>query len=280
MTLLQRIRGGVGSIRSMVGAFVRIDYIDEISYPASFLMGQLAIFVPVVTTFFIGQLTVGSENAELFGDDYFTFAVLGLAIAGMMQSALSGFGFSLQRAQERGTLETFLVEPVPWTVLPLVMNVWRVALGAINGLLVLLVGWLLGAQYDLSGLPMFVLLIAMSLVASQAIGILAASFLVLAKRSTAVIRLYTLLASILAGSVFSVDQLPPWLSTVSFLIPHTYAVTAAREQLMADAGSFTIPVDNALWFLMGFAVIVGGGGLLLFQRTLKYARKMGMLSGY
>jgi hypothetical protein len=32
--------------------------------------------------------------------------------------------------------------------------------------------------------------------------------------------------------------------------------------------------------LTGFVVVVGGGGLLLFKRTLEYARKMGMLSGY
>jgi ABC-2 type transport system permease protein len=280
MTVIQRSRRGLRSVSSMFGAFVRVDYVDEVSYPASFLMGELATFVPVITTFFIGQLTLGSANSELFGDDYFTFAVLGLAIAGVMQSALFGFGFSLQRAQERGTLETLLVEPVPWTVLPIAMNVWRVGIGVANGLLVLLLGWLLGARYELSGLPVFLLLIAMGLLASQAIGILAASFLVLAKRSTGIVRLYTLLASILAGSVFSVDQLPPWLSAFSFAIPHTYAVTAAREQLMADAGSFTIPVGVALWFLTGFAVIVGGGGVLLFQRTLKYARKMGMLSGY
>jgi hypothetical protein len=49
---------------------------------------------------------------------------------------------------------------------------------------------------------------------------------------------------------------------------------------MSDGGSFSISVGAALWALSGFAVIIGGGGLLLFRRTLEYARKMGMLSGY
>lgn len=280
MTALDRVKLRARSASSMVSAFWRIDYVDEFSYPASFLLGELATFVPVVTSFFIGELTVGSENSELFGSDYFTFAVLGLAIAGVMQSALFGFGFSLQRAQERGTLETLLVEPVPWTLLPMAMNVWRVALGMANGALVLIMGWVLGARYNLRGLPTFLVLMVVGIFASQAIGILSASFLVLAKKSQPIIRLYTLAATILAGSVFSVDQLPPWLRVFSWMIPHTYVVTAAREQLMSDAGSFSIPVGVALWALTGFAVIIGGGGLLLFRRTLEYARKMGMLSGY
>ena len=280
LAFMDRVRGRLRSSSSMVAGFWRIDYIDEISYPASFLMGELATFVPVVTSYFIGELTEGSATSEFFGSDYFTFAVLGLAIAGTMQSALFGFGYALQRAQERGTLETLLVEPVPWTSLPMAMNLWRVALGVVNGALVMIMGWILGARYDLSGFPAFLLVIVVGILASQAIGILSASYLVLAKKSQPVIRLYTLAATILAGSVFSVDQLPPWLRLFSWFIPQTYAVTAARAQLMSDAGTFTIPLDVALWALTGFVVVVGGGGLLLFKRTLEYARKMGMLSGY
>ena len=264
----------------MIGAFVRIEIVDDFSYPASFLMSEFTILVPVVTSFFIGKLTVGSQNSDLFGTDYFTFAVVGLAITGVMQTALGGFGSSLQRAQERGTLETLLVEPVPWTVLPLVMNVWRTVLAAANGALVLFAGWLLGASYDPSGLPVFILLVLLGILASQAVGILSASFLVLAKKSQPIVKLYSLAASILAGAVFSIDQLPTWLRVFSFMIPHTYVVTTARSQLMEDAGSFAIPASIAIPVLIGFTAVVMTGGLLLFRRSLNYARKTGTLSGY
>jgi ABC-2 type transport system permease protein len=172
------------------------------------------------------------------------------------------------------------VEPVPWILLPMAMNVWRIALGTANGAIVLILGWLLGAQYDLRGLPIFIVLMVMGILASQAIGILSASFLVLAKKSQPLIRLYTLASAILAGSVFSVEQLPPWLRIFSWMIPQTYVVTAGRQALMSDAGTFSIPTDVALWALTGFTIVVGGGGLFLFRRSLEYARKMGMLSGY
>lgn len=267
-------------VRSMVGAFVRIDYVDDFSYPASFALSELTIVVPVITAFFVGELTLGSENANFYGSNYFTFAVVGLALTGIMQSCLAGFGFSLQRAQERGTLETLLVEPVPWVLLPLVMNVWRTLLAVANGVLVLAIGWVLGAQYDLSELAPFLLVVALGILASQAIGIVSASFLVLAKKSSPIIKLYNLAATLLAGAVFSVDQLPVWLRWISFAIPQTYVVTAGRTLLMADPGSFVIPLPLAVGVLVLFTAVVMTGGLYLFNRSLKYARKMGMLSGY
>lgn len=264
----------------IIKAFIRIDAVDDLSYPASFLMSEVSTIVPVIASFFIGELTAGSDRSQLFGGDYFTYAVLGLAIAAALQGALGGFGHALQRAQERGILETFLVEPVPWTFLPIAMNVWRIFIGLFNTGLILFVGWFLGADYDVSGWPLFLLFIGLGILSSQAIGIVSASVLVLAKRSQAVIKLYTLAASLLAGSVFSVDQLPAWLKAISWLLPHTYVITAARQALMIDAGTFTIPTGTAIAVLSGFTVVVMGGGMYLFQKALNYARKMGMLSGY
>jgi ABC-2 type transport system permease protein len=266
--------------RSILGAFIRIDYVDDFSYPASFVLSELAIVVPVITSFFVGELTVGSENAGFYGTSYFTFAVVGLALTGIMQTCLAGFGFSLQRAQERGTLETLLVEPVPWILLPLVMNIWRTLLAVANGLLVLVIGAALGAEYDLSQIGQFLVIVLLGILASQSIGIVSASFLVLAKKSSPIIKLYNLAATLLAGAVFSVDQLPEWLRWVSFAIPQTYVVTAGRSLLMSDPGSFSLPIPLAAGVLLVFTVIVGTGGLFMFNRSLEYARKMGMLSGY
>ena len=267
-------------LRQMFGAFFRIDVVEEFSYPFSFFMSELGIVLPVVASYFIGQLTIGSDNQAFFGTDYFTFAVLGLAVTDVMRTSLSGFGFALQSAQQKGILETFLVEPIPWTMLPIAMNTWRVVLSLFNGALVLLLGWALGANFVWSGLPMFVLFLLLGILASQTVGILSASFLVLSKKSNVIVRLYSMAATILAGAVFSVDQLPAWLRAFSWLLPHTYVITAAREQMMVDSGSFTIPTNVAITVLSIFIIVVGGLGVYLFRRALLYARKLGVLSGY
>jgi ABC-2 type transport system permease protein len=267
-------RAGLSSVSA---AFIRMDSVEDISYPLSMLLGELGTIVPVFIYFFVAQLVGDSPEV---GGDYFTFAVIGMSVSTILQAALSGFGGSLQRAQNRGTFETLLVEPVSWMYLPFAMNLWRVILGLFGGTLVFFVGLTLGANYVWSGIPAFLLLIVLGILASMAIGILSASLMVLAKRSQPVLTLYGLAASLLAGALFSVDQLPPFLQALSLAIPHTYVINAARTLLMEDPGTFTMSFRTAAIALTVFNLVVFTSGLWLLNRSMQYARKMGMLSGY
>jgi ABC-2 type transport system permease protein len=262
---------------SIIAAFLRMDFIEDISYPMSMMLHELGVLVPVLIYYFVGDL-VG--DAPEVGDDYFTFATIGLMVSTILHGALSGFGGSLQRAQNRGTFETLLVEPVPWTFLPFAMNIWRIADSFISAVLIFLLGLALGANYIMSGLPQFLALIVLGVLASTAIGILSASLMLLAKRSQPILTLYGFAASLLAGAVFSVDQLPTWMRWASYLLPHTYVINSARAVMMEDPGTFFIPFPTAVLALVAFNIVVFGLGLWLFTRSLQYARKMGMLSGY
>ncbi len=267
-------RAGMGSV---AGAFLRMDSVEDISYPLSLLLSQLSIIIPVFITFFVGELV--GESPEI-GDDYFTFAIIGMTVSTILGAALSGFGGSLQRAQNRGTFETLLVEPVPWTILPFAMNLWRMILGVWGGALIFILGMLLGANYVLSGLLEFVVLLILGVFASMGIGVVSASLMVLAKRGQPLLTLYGMASSLLAGAVFSVNQLPPFLKALSWLIPHTYVINSARAVLMDDPGTFSIEFGTAVMALLIFNLVIFAGGLWLFTRSLQYARKMGMLSGY
>lgn len=262
---------------SIAAAFLRVEFIEEISYPAAFFLGRLGTVLPVFVFFFIGELV--GESAAV-GADYFTFAVLGMAVTATLQGALSGFGGSLQRALNRGTLETLLVEPVPWTMLPFAMNLWRILVGIFEGIVILAIGGLLGANYVASGVAAFAVLLFLGIIANMAIGIVVASVLVLAKKSKPLLTLYGMAASLLAGSLFSVSQLPDWLSIFSWAIPHTYVINATRAVLMEDPGEFVIGFATAAIALTIFNIVVFAAGLWLFSRSLEYGRKMGMLSGY
>jgi ABC-2 type transport system permease protein len=268
-----------GRIRpaAVTAAFLRMDFIEDISYPLSVILKELGTIAPIFIAFFIGDL-VG--DAPEVGDDYFTFAIIGICASTVLQAALGGFGGALQRAQNRGTFETLLVEPIPWPFLPFAMNVYRIITGFFDGGLVFVIGLAMGANIIMSGIPQFLVLLVLGVVASTAIGVLSASLMVLAKRSQPVLTLYGLAASLFAGAAFSVDQLPTPLQWISYAIPHTYVINSARAVLMEDPGTFFIPFNTAVIALMIFNVVVFGVGLWLFSRALQYARKMGMLSGY
>ena len=270
---LGRFRG----LRTLASAFLHLDIVEDLSYPAAFILSELAVFVPVIGYFFIGEL-VG--QSDFVGDDYFTYAAIGIAVSVMLQAALSGFGGALQRSQNRGQFEMLLTGPIPWLYLPTAMNLWRTMLGAINGALILVFAVLLGSTFVPSGLPQFAILVVLGIGASTAIGILAASLLVVSKRSQPFVTIYGLAASLLGGALFSIDQLPQWLRWVSFLIPHTYVINSARAVLMPDPGSFLIPFGVAAIALLVFNVAFLSLGLWLFSRSLQFARREGILGGY
>ena len=153
-------------------------------------------------------------------------------------------------------------------------------MGVLEGAIILGMGALLGAEYLASGWWEFLVLLVLGILACTAIGIVSAAILIISKRSKPFLTLYGMAASLLAGAVFSVDQLPSWLQTLSWAIPHTYVINASRAVLMEDPGTFVVPFQLAVIALLAFNVVVLTGGLWLFSRSLEYGKKMGMLSGY
>ncbi|HSM01061.1 MAG TPA: ABC transporter permease [Acidimicrobiia bacterium] len=262
---------------AVAAAFLRVDFVEDVSYPLWLVLRHVAVIIPVFIYYFIGELVGGAPTV---GGDYFTFAMIGLALTTVLQAVLTGFGWALGRAQTQGTFETLLVEPVPWIVLPFAMNLWRVLLGVITGGVVFAIGLVLGARIEVAGIPAFLLILVLGLLASVGIGTITATFMVLSKRAEPLVVLYGLVASVLGGALFSVDQLPRVLQVVSWAVPHTYVINAARDVLMADSGSFTIPMGSAVLALGIFDVVSIAGGLWLLSRSMQYARKMGLLSGY
>ncbi len=99
-------------------------------------------------------------------------------------------------------------------------------------------------------------------------------------KSQPILQFYSMAAGLLAGSVFSVSQLPGWLRIFSWAIPHTYVINGSRSLLMSDPGSFEISFGTSVLVLTVFSAVVFPIGLWLFRRSLEFARKMGMLSGY
>lgn len=260
-------------------AFTRLAMIEDLSYPMSIVFQQLALIIPVFLYFFVARLfDQGAGHGSVV--DYYSYVAIGVSVAALLQAALASFGNLLQYAQDRGTFETLLIEPVPWVLLPIVMTVWHVLLGLFGSALMLLISLALGAHYRLAGLPAFVVLLFLGVLATIAIGLISSSLMVLAKRSAPVLTLYGLAASIFAGTLFPIRLIPPWLRWISYLVPHTYVIEAARQVLMPVPPEVAFSLATAVRGLLVFNALAFLTGLVLFSRSLQYSRKMGLLSGY
>ncbi len=223
-----RRRGLIRKVVDTVGGYLRIDLVEERMFPATTILRYLAVIFPVLLYYF--------QSAFFqMGDQTFLLILIGASITAGLQDALTGLTSRMQFAQERGTLETYLVEPIPWALIPIAMNIWRSITGAAVACLMVGVGWLLGAPVVGSAIPAALGILFLGIVACNAIGTLAASFLILFKRGDPIITFcHGLAAGVLGGALFPPSVLPEWLRWASYLVPHTYVIGAERQLLMAS----------------------------------------------
>ncbi len=239
-------------------------------FPVSTVLRYVAVVVPVFMYFF---------QADFLGvKDEFALTLVGISVAAGLQDALVGFTSRLQYAQERGTLETYLVEPVSWLLVPVAMNVWRTVTGILISMVMLFTGWLLGANLDMDRFALFAVVLLLGAIACNAVGVFAATFLVLFKRGEPIIALYGLAAALLGGTLFSITVLPPWIRWACYLVPHSYVISASRDILVPDAPPGGINPYVACAVLVVFNVVAFTLGARLFNRALEFARRTGVLS--
>jgi ABC-2 type transport system permease protein len=260
-------------------AFIRMDARDTFNYPLGFVMRELGAAVPIVTFYFISRL-VDREDPSV-GGDYYTFVVIGIMGMTLLGAGLQTLSRQLQRAINQGRLEMVLVEPIRWRLLPFTMVQWNIVLAAVTALIMGLISLLLGARYGAAGLPAAVLIASLGILATLAIGILNASIKVLSKRADPVLTIYTIAATILSGTFYSLEVLPDFIRPLAWLIPHTYVLQALRKVLMGGGEAIAGPdAFVSMLALVGFSVVLYPIALWLYGRSMEFGRKMGVLSGY
>jgi ABC-2 type transport system permease protein len=251
-------------------AYIRIDLIEERMFPATTILRYAAVVFPVLLYFFQGTF--------LHAQNTFVFMIIGASVTAGFQDALTALTNRLQFAQERGTLETYLVEPVPWALIPIAMNIWRSITGTVMACFMVAFGCLLGAQIEWRSIPLALVVFGVGILACNAIGTLAASFLVLFKRGEPIMMLFSLAAAVLGGALFPISQLPSWIRWMSYLVPHSYVISAERHLLMPHPPAGELPIGLSIGVLFVFCVVMFTVGLTVFDRSLKLARRLGILS--
>lgn len=259
-------------------AFFEMGSSTAFAYPLSFVMAVVQPMIPVVTFFFVAKLVTDGPSV---GGDYYSFVIVGFLTTAAFGGALGGFALEMQTAVQQGRFEMLLVEPVRWRLLPFGLAEWEIANRLLFVAVAGTVSLMLGAQFRWDNLLLVVLLFVLGLGASLAIGILSGAVGVLTKRSNPVLTLYTLVAGILAGVAFPIELLPAPVRALSWLIPHTYAITALRRVLLIDGEFVPGPtVPQALIALTLFNLLMYPTVLWVYGRIMETGRRTGVLSGY
>jgi len=270
---------GVRRTRQVAAAFIRMGYLLEFSYPLAFVMTQAQALLPVFIYFFVARLV--PHHGPSVGGDYFTFVVIGALSVRILGAGLNDLGTQVNDAIQQGQFEMLLVEPVRWRALPLGMAQWPLVVRAVTSVITLAITVFMGAHYRATGVPLALVITLLGAFASLAIGSLALSVKVLAKRSDPVLAVYGVIVQVLAGAYFPVKFLPLPLRVISYALPHTYVIAANRAVLMPHGSSLPGPSPaTAVIGLVCFSVVGYAFALWLLGRTFDYARRIGVLGGY
>lgn len=267
------------SVGRSARAFYLVGKSDALAYPLAFTLSIFSRLTNVFLYYFVARIVTTDESVVAGG--YFAFSVVGTLVLWVLGAGLELFGNFVQRTIDQGHLELYLVQPVAWPLLPFLWFQWLVVERLIAGAATIAVAYALGVRFATDRILLAVLVLALGIAATHAIGVIAASVRMLSKRADPVLLAYTVASTVFSGLFVPVQVLPDILQKVSWLIPHTYVVDALR-QLLLDGGeaSSRMSVGDAVIALGAFTAGAYAVGLVLFNRSLHYARRQGILGSY
>lgn len=261
------------------GAFLYLGWSTAIKYPLGFVSEQIRVLGPVVVYFFIAGF-VEVEPAAV-GGDYFTFVMVGLVALQTLNAGLRALTNQIDLAVSRGFFETILAQPLRWNMLPYAMAAWPILNATVAALVVSVTALILGATIDFTGVLPALVVAALGILAGLAIGALASSVKVLAKRGDPVLTFYSLGALILSGVYFPIDQIPESLQWTSYLFVQTYVVAGMRHALLPEKSGLTGPTGPESIVVLALVVIIlTPASIWAFARAMRFGRRMGLLAGY
>ena len=267
------------SVGRSARAFYVVGKTDALAYPLAFMLSVFSRLTNVFLYYFVARIVTTDESVVAGG--YFAFSVVGTLVLWVLGAGLELFGTFVQRTIDQGHLELYLVQPVAWPLLPFLWFQWLVVERLIAGVVTIGVAVALGVRFATDRVLLAVLVLALGVAATHAIGIIAASVRLLSKRADPVLLAYTVASTVFSGLFVPVQVLPGVLQSLSWLIPHTYVVDALRQLLLEDGeASSRISVGSAVLALVVFSVVAYAVGLRLFTRSLHYARERGILGSY
>jgi ABC-2 type transport system permease protein len=271
-------------------AMARKELIIMARYPVNFIasFGQTFLIVAIFTLggsmfFRISPSAANSLPAGVSGGNPSGVVVYGFILFMFMSDTLWTIGYNIRNEQVQGTLEQLYLSPSSKfaSLIARVTNtlVWTGLLSfTAAALMTLMIG-----KLPVENPWMGVYLLVMTLAGTFGIGFAFAALTLRIKETAQTVANFLQFALlVLCANFFPFSALPPFILSISHLIPPAYGVDAFRSALMGFPPGFPelapFPVEVIITTLFG--LIMPPLGYFLYRSAEKYARKRGSLSTY
>lgn len=261
-------------------AFIKKDIKISVSYRLQFVFQFLQIFFGVAIIYFIGKMLVGGGKALIlkeYGSDYFSFALVGLAINSYLRAGLVSITNDIRQIMNQGTLEAMCAVPINYTWLILCSSLWQFVFETIRVAFYFVIAIsVFGMSLPTANWPGAIFILALTVPVFLMLGTISCSILIVVKRGDPINWVFSSLCSLLAGTMFPVNVLPTWLQTVSSYLPLTHSLEATRRCLLTGAGLNR--VSSNILALLVFVIVLTPLTIFVNSRCMKFAKKRGVFS--
>jgi ABC-2 type transport system permease protein len=259
-------------------AFLKRDFLSEVSYRISFIFQIVGIFFSLLAFFFVTKM-IDPTTEGLNGIPPFEWLLVGLAFQYYFSTALYSFSAKIRNEQLLGTLEAMLVSPTPTSMVIFSSAAWDFTYGAIRVLVYLLFATLVfGVQLHTNSLGALLLGVLLTFLSSAGLGILSASFILYFKRGDPINFFLSGLTTFFGSVFFPVEQLPVSIRWVSDCLPITWSLRIVRGSLLQGLPSSEL--HEALAYLLVLTAILLPLGILFSRVAIRKAKREGSLVQY
>lgn len=261
-------------------ATLRRDVLMARSYPVGFALGLAGSLFGVLSILFLDAAFGDAAEGSLggYGGSYFGFAVIGVGLSTFMATGLSTIASRVREGQLMGTLELLIVSPNPLPLLLFSSAIWSHARALLTLVLYFVVAIPLGMDVSRANWPVAIVSLALAIVAFNALGLIAAAYVVVLKQGNPVTLVVAAASTLLAGVLYPVSVLPDALRAVGALLPLTHALELTRRATLAGEGVDTLVVPLASLVVLTAVLLPLGAWIV--QRAVRLAMTDGSLSQY
>lgn len=257
-------------------AIVKRDFLVFVSYRIRFLSEIVAAALGVALFYYVSRLVSGGIFET--SDDYFAYAVVGLAVLEVLTAGLVVLPLALRGELLAGTFERSLVSafgPIPSLV---AMSFFPFLSSLVSATITVgVAATVFGMPVEWTTVPLAVPAAVLGFVAFLPFAVLITAVVFVIKQVGAGAGLLVTCLSLVAGVVFPVTLLPDWIEWMSHVQPLTPALDLLRHLVV---GAPLDSVWEALVRLVAFAAVLFPASVLALQACLRYAQRHGTVLEY